>query len=122
MLADKYYVDEVYDAAIVRAGRRRVARPALARRRRRADRRLTRLLVQSKDDDAAVGSVPMGGWLRARSAGSDRSSSRDASGTYAWVLVVGVLAVLGAFILPLTAMRELSALHRLRQLDPARRC
>jgi hypothetical protein len=60
--------------------------------------RLTRLIVQSKDDDAAVGTtVPMGGWL-ARAVGylgSQMQSGRV--GTYAWVLVVGVLFVLGAF-------------------------
>jgi hypothetical protein len=60
--------------------------------------RLTRLIVQSKDDDAAVGtSVPMGGWLSRAVGylGSQLQSGRV--GTYAWVLVVGVLFVLGAF-------------------------
>jgi NADH-quinone oxidoreductase subunit L len=98
VLANKYYVDEVYDAAIVQpvVG---VSRGLLWRG---VDNglidRLTRLIVQSKDDDAAVGTtVPMGGWL-ARAVGylgSQMQSGRV--GTYAWVLVVGVLFVLGAF-------------------------
>jgi NADH-quinone oxidoreductase subunit L len=98
VLASKYYVDEAYDAAIVHpvVG---VSRGLLWRG---VDvgliDRLTRLLVQSKDDDAAPGiSVPMGGWL-ARAVGylgSQLQSGRV--GTYAWVLVVGVLFVLGAF-------------------------
>jgi NADH-quinone oxidoreductase subunit L len=98
VLANKYYVDEAYDAAIVQpvVG---VSRGLLWRG---VDNglidRLTRLLVQSKDDDAAVGtSVPMGGWLTRAVGylGSQLQSGRV--GTYAWVLVVGVLFVLGAF-------------------------
>ncbi|MDB4883225.1 MAG: proton-translocating NADH-quinone oxidoreductase, chain, partial [Gemmatimonadetes bacterium] len=98
VLANKYYVDEVYDAAIVQpvVG---VSRGLLWRG---VDNglidRLTRLIVQSKDDDAAVGtSVPMGGWLTRAVGylGSQLQSGRV--GTYAWVLVVGVLFVLGAF-------------------------
>ena len=98
VLANKYYVDEAYDAAIVQpvVG---VSRGLLWRG---IDNglidRLTRLLVQSKDDDAAVGtSVPMGGWLTRAVGylGSQLQSGRV--GTYAWVLVVGVLFVLGAF-------------------------
>ncbi|HEV7993479.1 MAG TPA: NADH-quinone oxidoreductase subunit L [Gemmatimonadaceae bacterium] len=98
VLANKYYVDEAYDAAVVQpvVG---VSRGLLWRG---VDNglidRLTRLIVQSKDDDAAVGTtVPMGGWL-ARAVGylgSQLQSGRV--GTYAWVLVVGVLFVLGAF-------------------------
>ena len=98
VLAEKYYVDEAYDAAIVTpvVG---VSRGLLWRG---VDDglidRLTRLLVQSKDDDAAPGvSVPMGGWLTRAVGylGSQLQSGRV--GTYAWVLVVGVLFVLGAF-------------------------
>jgi NADH-quinone oxidoreductase subunit L len=98
VLANKYYVDEAYDAAIVH--------PVVSVSRgllwRGIDNglidRLTRLIVQSKDDDAAVGtSVPMGGWLSRAVGylGSQLQSGRV--GTYAWVLVVGVLFVLGAF-------------------------
>jgi NADH-quinone oxidoreductase subunit L len=98
VLANKYYVDEAYDAAIVQpvVG---VSRGLLWRG---VDNglidRLTRLLFQSKDDDAAVGtSVPMGGWLTRAIGylGAQLQSGRV--GTYAWVLVVGVLFVLGAF-------------------------
>jgi NADH-quinone oxidoreductase subunit L len=98
VLADKYYVDEAYDAAIVQ--------PVVGVSRGLLWRgidvglidRLTRLFVQSKDDDAAPGSsVPMGGWLSRAVGylGSQLQSGRV--GTYAWVLVVGVLFVLGAF-------------------------
>jgi NADH-quinone oxidoreductase subunit L len=98
VLADKYYVDEAYDAAIVQ--------PVVGMSRGLLWRgidvglidRLTRLFVQSKDDDAAPGtSVPMGGWLTRAVGylGSQLQSGRV--GTYAWVLVVGVLFVLGAF-------------------------
>jgi NADH-quinone oxidoreductase subunit L len=98
VLANKYYVDEAYDAAIVH--------PIVSVSRgllwRGVDNglidRLTRLIVQSKDDDAAPGtSVPMGGWLTRAVGylGSQLQSGRV--GTYAWVLVAGVLFVLGAF-------------------------
>ena len=98
VLANKYYVDELYDAAIVE--------PVVGASRgllwRGVDNglidRLTRLIVQSKDDDTAIGtSVPMGGWLSRAVGylGSQMQSGRV--GTYAWVLVVGVLFVLGAF-------------------------
>ncbi|PYP80179.1 MAG: NADH-quinone oxidoreductase subunit L [Gemmatimonadetes bacterium] len=97
VLADKYYVDEVYDAALVQ--------PVVGVSRGLLWRgldvglidRLTRLLVQSKDDDASPGAVPMGGWLTRAVGylGSQLQSGRV--GTYAWVLVVGVLFVLGAF-------------------------
>ena len=98
VLADKYYVDEIYDAGVVEPvfG---VSRGLLWRG---VDNgiidRLTRLIVQSKDDDQAVGtSVPMGGWLT-RAVGYLGSQLQSGqTGTYAWVLVVGVLFVLGAF-------------------------
>ncbi len=98
VLANKYYVDEAYDAAIVQ--------PLVSTSRgllwRGVDVGLidgvTRLLVQSKDDDAAPGTtVPMGG-LATRAVGWIGSQMQSGQvGTYAWVLVVGVLFVLGAF-------------------------
>jgi hypothetical protein len=59
---------------------------------------LTRLFVQSKDDDAAPGtSIRMGGLLT-RTVGLAGSWLQSGQvGTYAWVLVIGVLFVLGAF-------------------------
>ncbi len=98
VLANKYYVDEAYDAAIVQ--------PIVSTSRGLLWRGvdvglidgLTRLFVQSKDDDAAPGTtVPMGGLL-ARAVGWLGSQLQSGQvGTYAWVLVVGVLFVLGAF-------------------------
>lgn len=98
VLANKYYVDEAYDAAIVQ--------PVVATSRgllwRGIDVGLidgmTRLFVQSKDDDASPGTtVPMGG-LVTRAVGWLGSQVQSGQvGTYAWVLVVGVLFVLGAF-------------------------
>jgi NADH-quinone oxidoreductase subunit L len=97
VLENKYYVDEAYDAAVVQ--------PVVGVSRGLLWRgidvgvidRLTRLIVQSKDDDAAPGAVPMGGWVTRAVGylGSQLQSGRV--GTYAWVLVVGVLFVLGAF-------------------------
>jgi NADH-quinone oxidoreductase subunit L len=98
VLANKYYVDEAYDAAIVQpivSGSRGLLWRGL-------DAGLidgmTRLLVQGKDDDDAPGTtVPMGGLL-SRSVGWIGSQLQSGQvGTYAWVLVVGVLFVLGAF-------------------------
>ena len=98
VLANKYYVDEAYDAAIVQ--------PIVSGSRgllwRGIDVGLidgaTRLFVQGKDDDAAPGaSVPTGGLLT-RAVGWVGSQLQSGQvGTYAWVLVVGVLFVLGAF-------------------------
>ncbi len=98
VLANKYYVDEAYDAAIVQ--------PVVSTSRNLLWRGidvglidgLTRLFVQSKDDDAAPGTtVPMGG-LVTRAVGWVGSQLQSGQvGTYAWVLVVGVLFVLGAF-------------------------
>ena len=96
VLLDKYYVDELYDDVIVQ--------PLVSTSRGLLWRGvdvglidgLTRLLVQSKDDDATPGQVPAGGLL-ARSVGwlgSQLQSGR--LGTYAWVFVVGVLFELGA--------------------------
>ena len=97
VLANKYYVDEAYDAAIVN--------PIVATSRGLLWRGidvglidgLTRLIVQGKDDDNTPGAVPMGGLLT-RSVGWVGSQLQSGQvGTYAWVLVVGVLFVLGAF-------------------------
>jgi NADH-quinone oxidoreductase subunit L len=98
VLANKYFVDEAYDKVIVQ--------PVVSTSRgllwRGVDVGLidgiTRLFVQSKDDDAAPGTtVPMGGLL-SRSVGWFGSQLQSGQvGTYAWVLVVGVLFVLGAF-------------------------
>ncbi len=98
VLVNKYYVDEIYDKAIVT--------PVVATSRSLLWRGvdvgiidgLTRLFVQSKDDDQAIGtSVPMGGFVT-RLVGLVGSQLQSGQvGTYAWVLVVGVLFVLGAF-------------------------
>jgi NADH-quinone oxidoreductase subunit L len=98
VLANKYYVDEIYDAGIVE--------PVVATSRgllwRGIDVGLidgfTRLFIQSKDDDSAPGvTVPMGGLLT-RAVGWFGSQMQSGQvGTYAWVLVVGMLFVLGAF-------------------------
>ncbi len=98
VLANKYYVDEIYDAGIVQ--------PIVSTSRGLLWRGidvgiidgLTRLFVQSKDDDNAPGTtVPMGGLLP-RTLGMIGSFMQSGQvGTYAWVLVVGVLFVLGAF-------------------------
>jgi NADH-quinone oxidoreductase subunit L len=97
VLADKYYVDELYDDVIVQP----VVRGSRGLLWRGVDvgliDGLTRVIVQSKDDDATPGGVPMGG-LAARSVGWIGSQLQSGKlGTYAWVLVVGVLFVLGAF-------------------------
>jgi NADH-quinone oxidoreductase subunit L len=91
-------VDELYDSAIVQ--------PVVSTSRsllwRGVDVGLidgiTRLFVQSKDDEASPGtSVPMGGFVT-RAVGWIGSQLQSGQvGTYAWVLVVGVLFVLGAF-------------------------
>ena len=98
MLANKYFVDEAYDAAIVE--------PVLATSRGLLWRGLdvgiidgiTRLFIQSKDDDSAPGTtVPMGGLLPRAIGWMGSQLQSGLVGTYAWVLVVGVLFVLGAF-------------------------
>ena len=97
VLLNKYYVDELYDAAIVQ--------PIVATSRSLLWRGidvglidgLTRLFLQSKDDDSAPGAVRMGGLLP-RSLGWFGSQLQSGQvGTYAWVLVIGMLFVLGAF-------------------------
>ena len=98
VLANKYYVDEAYDAAIVQ--------PVVATSRGLLWRGidvglidgLTRLLIQSKDDESAPGTtVPMGGLLPRAIGWMGSQMQSGLVGTYAWVLVVGVLFVLGAF-------------------------
>ena len=98
VLANKYFVDEAYDAAIVE--------PVLATSRGLLWRGLdvgiidgiTRLFIQSKDDDSAPGTtVPMGGLLPRAIGWMGSQLQSGLVGTYAWVLVVGVLFVLGAF-------------------------
>ena len=98
VLANKYFVDETYDAAIVQ--------PVVATSRGLLWRGidvglidgLTRLLIQSKDDDSAPGTtVPMGGLLPRAVGWMGSQMQSGLVGTYAWVLVVGVLFVLGAF-------------------------
>jgi NADH-quinone oxidoreductase subunit L len=97
VLANKYYVDEVYDEVIVE--------PVVATSRNLLWRGIdvglidgfTRLFIQSKDQDSAPGKVPMGGLLP-RAVGWIGSQLQSGQvGTYAWVLVVGMLLVLGAF-------------------------
>ena len=98
VLANKYFVDEVYDAAIVQ--------PVVVTSRGLLWRGidvglidgLTRLFIQSKDDDSSPGTtVPMGGLLPRAVGWMGSQMQSGLVGTYAWVLVVGVLFVLGAF-------------------------
>jgi NADH-quinone oxidoreductase subunit L len=97
VLANKYYVDEIYDAGIVQ--------PVVATSRGLLWRGidiglidgLTRLFVQSKDDDSAPGRVQMGGLLTRAVGWAGSQLQSGQVGTYAWVLVVGMLFVLGAF-------------------------
>jgi NADH-quinone oxidoreductase subunit L len=84
VLANKYYVDEAYDAGLVRPTYR-VSRSLLWRG----------IDVGIIDGLAVNGSAYLArfvGWL-----GSQLQSGQV--GTYAWALVIGVLAVLGAFSL-----------------------
>ena len=83
MLLDKYYVDEIYDAAIVTPDRVDVARAALARHRCGLDRRARREWQRIS--------------RRASSASSGRSCSRAGWAPTRGCLTLGVLAVLGAF-------------------------
>ena len=98
VLANKYFVDEAYDKVIVE--------PVVATSRGLLWRGidvgiidgLTRMIVQSKDDDSAPGTtVPMGGLLPRAVGWVGSQMQSGLVGTYAWVLVVGVLFVLGAF-------------------------
>ena len=98
VLANKYFVDEAYDKVIVD--------PVVATSRGLLWRGIdvgvidgfTRMIVQSKDDDSAPGTtVPMGGLLPRAVGWMGSQMQSGLVGTYAWVLVVGVLFVLGAF-------------------------
>ncbi|MEP6620750.1 MAG: proton-conducting transporter membrane subunit, partial [bacterium] len=98
VLNNKYYVDEIYDAGIVA--------PIVATSRGLLWRGIdvgiidgiTRLFIQSKDDDNAPGSSVRMGGLLTRAVGWMGSQLQSGQvGTYAWVLVVGMLFVLGAF-------------------------
>jgi NADH-quinone oxidoreductase subunit L len=82
VLADKYYVDEVYDTAVVE--------PVVGLSRGLLWRGIDKGLI---DGLAVTGSAWIArfiGWI-----GSQFQSGNLS--TYAWVLTVGVLAVLGAF-------------------------
>jgi NADH-quinone oxidoreductase subunit L len=82
VLANKYYVDEAYDAAIVRptVG---ISRGVLAR---------------GIDQGLIDGGLVNGSAWLARGVGRLGSTLQSGQvGSYAWVLVLGVLAVLGAF-------------------------
>jgi NADH-quinone oxidoreductase subunit L len=82
VLEEKYYVDEIYDAAIVQ--------PVV---------KVSRGLLWRGVDVGLIDGLGVTGssWL-ARFVGFIGSELQSGQlGTYAWVLVVGVLAVLGAF-------------------------
>jgi NADH-quinone oxidoreductase subunit L len=84
VLADKYYVDELYDQAVVK--------PTYTASRG--------LLWRGVDAGIIDGLVVNGSALAARFAGWLGSQLQSGqTGTYAWVLVLGVIAVLGAFTL-----------------------
>ncbi len=84
VLEHKYYVDEIYDAIIVQ--------PVV---------RVSRLLLWRGIDAGLIDGLLVNGTaVVARFAGWMGSQLQSGQvGTYAWVLVVGVLAVLGAFTL-----------------------
>jgi NADH-quinone oxidoreductase subunit L len=84
VLEHKYYVDEIYDAVIVQ--------PTV---------RVSRLLLWRGIDAGLIDGLLVNGTaVVARFAGWMGSQLQSGQvGTYAWVLVVGVLAVLGAFTL-----------------------
>jgi NADH-quinone oxidoreductase subunit L len=82
VLLDKYYVDEIYDEAIVK--------PVVGVSRG--------LLWRGVDNGLIDGLMVSGSAYLARFVGWIGSQLQSGQlGTYAWVLVVGVLAVLGAF-------------------------
>jgi NADH-quinone oxidoreductase subunit L len=82
VLEHKYYVDEVYDATIVR--------PTVGVSRLLLWRGVDAGLIDGLFVNGAATVARFAGWM-----GSQLQSGQV--GTYAWVLVVGVLAVLGAF-------------------------
>jgi NADH-quinone oxidoreductase subunit L len=84
VLLDKYYVDEIYDAAVVQ--------PTVSVSRGLLWRGVDAGLIDGLFVNGSAALARLVGW-----AGSQLQSGR--TGTYAWVLVIGVLAVLGAFTL-----------------------
>jgi NADH-quinone oxidoreductase subunit L len=82
VLRDKYYVDEIYDAAVVR--------PTYSVSRNLLWRGVDVGLIDGLAVNGSAYFARFVGW-----AGSRLQSGQ--TGTYAWVLVIGVLAVLGAF-------------------------
>jgi NADH-quinone oxidoreductase subunit L len=84
VLEHKYYVDEGYDAVIVR--------PTVGISRLLLWRGIDAGLIDGLFVNGSAAMARLVGWM-----GSQLQSGQV--GTYAWVLVVGVLAVLGAFTL-----------------------
>jgi NADH-quinone oxidoreductase subunit L len=84
VLAHKYYVDEAYDAAIVR--------PTVAVSRRVLWRGMDTGIIDGLFVNGSAWFARGIGWI-----GSQVQSGQ--TGTYAWGIVIGVLAVLGAFTL-----------------------
>ena len=82
VLLNKYYVDEIYDAGIVR--------PVVGTSRNLLWRGVDVGLIDGLAVNGSAYLARFVGWI-----GSQFQSGQ--LGTYAWVLVVGVLAVLGAF-------------------------
>ena len=82
VLADKYYVDEIYDATIVQ--------PTYAVSRNLLWRGIDVGLIDGLLVNGSAWAARFSGWL-----GSQLQSGQ--LGTYAWVFVLGVLLVLGAF-------------------------
>ncbi|HET9424241.1 MAG TPA: NADH-quinone oxidoreductase subunit L [Gemmatimonadaceae bacterium] len=84
VLENKYFVDEGYDRAIVR--------PTVGVSRQLLWRGVDAGLIDGLMVNGSAAVARFGGWI-----GSQFQSGQV--GTYAWVLVVGVIAVLGAFTL-----------------------
>ncbi len=82
VLEEKYYVDEIYDGAIVE--------PVVKVSRGLLWRGVDNGLIDGLGVTGSAYLAKLAGWI-----GSELQSGQ--LGTYAWVLVVGVLAVLGAF-------------------------
>jgi NADH-quinone oxidoreductase subunit L len=86
VLEHRYYVDELYDRIFVR--------PIVA---------LSRTVLWKGVDGMIDGAVNALGWLGRAVSRAGAAMQSGQVGTYAWVLVLGVLAVLGAFSLFLYA-------------------
>jgi NADH-quinone oxidoreductase subunit L len=84
VLVNKYYVDEIYDGAVVR--------PVYSTSRKLLWRGVDVGLIDGLLVNGSAALARFTGWI-----GSQLQTGRV--GTYAWVLVIGVLAVLGAFTL-----------------------